>query len=137
MKRIQRSRAKGWKMPENAVYVGRPSKYGNPFVMYDWQAAFRAVLLLGEMGDRAGMGRAAVKLYRAWLTCDRTPAKDPGYDEFWQQVAIIKVDRKAPTIEEIHAELGGKDLACWCPLRDKSGNPIPCHADVLLEIANS
>lgn len=28
--RIQRKRTKGWKMPEGAVYVGRPSKYANP-----------------------------------------------------------------------------------------------------------
>ena len=28
------------------------------------------------------------------------------------------------------AELRGKDLACWCPLDQ------PCHADVLLEVAN-
>lgn len=27
-------------------------------------------------------------------------------------------------------ELRGKNLACWCPL------DAPCHADVLLEIAN-
>ncbi len=31
--RIQRSRAKGWRMPPGAVYVGRPSKWGNPFVV--------------------------------------------------------------------------------------------------------
>jgi len=31
MKRIQRKRTKGWKMPPNTVYVGRPSKWGNPF----------------------------------------------------------------------------------------------------------
>lgn len=29
------------------------------------------------------------------------------------------------------AQLRGKDLACWCPL------DAPCHADVLLEIANA
>lgn len=29
------------------------------------------------------------------------------------------------------AELRGKDLACWCPLGQ------PCHADVLLEWANT
>jgi hypothetical protein len=34
-------------------------------------------------------------------------------------------------------ELRGKNLACWCPLVDKDGNPVPCHADVLLEIANA
>lgn len=31
---------------------------------------------------------------------------------------------------QIRAELAGKDLVCWCPLDQ------PCHADVLLEIAN-
>lgn len=29
--RIQRKRTKGWKMPENTIYVGRPSKWANPF----------------------------------------------------------------------------------------------------------
>jgi Domain of unknown function (DUF4326) len=28
--RVQRQRTKGWKMPENTVYVGRPTKFGNP-----------------------------------------------------------------------------------------------------------
>jgi hypothetical protein len=32
--------------------------------------------------------------------------------------------------ERARVELGGKNLACWC----KPGEP--CHADVLLEIAN-
>jgi hypothetical protein len=32
--------------------------------------------------------------------------------------------------DQIQRELSGKDLACWC----KEGQP--CHADVLLEIAN-
>lgn len=32
--------------------------------------------------------------------------------------------------EKIEADLAGKNLACWCPLDQ------PCHADVLLEIAN-
>lgn len=29
--RIQRKRTKGWKMPEGAIYVGRPGPFGNPF----------------------------------------------------------------------------------------------------------
>lgn len=29
-KRIQRKRTKGWRMPKNTVYVGRPSRWGNP-----------------------------------------------------------------------------------------------------------
>ena len=32
-KRIQRRRAKGWKMPANAIYVGRPTVWGNPYVV--------------------------------------------------------------------------------------------------------
>jgi len=38
--------------------------------------------------------------------------------------------------QEMLDSLRGKDLACWCPLVDKDGNPVPCHADVLLELAN-
>jgi hypothetical protein len=33
------------------------------------------------------------------------------------------------TVEDVRRELRGKNLACWC----KEG---PCHADVLLEVAN-
>jgi len=29
--RIQRKRTRGWRMPEGAIYVGRPTRYGNPF----------------------------------------------------------------------------------------------------------
>lgn len=30
-RRVRRMRMKGWKMPPNTVYVGRGSKWGNPF----------------------------------------------------------------------------------------------------------
>lgn len=30
-KRIQRKRVKGWKMPPNTIYVGRPTRWGNMF----------------------------------------------------------------------------------------------------------
>lgn len=29
--RIQRRRTKGWRMPPGAIYVGRPTKWGNPW----------------------------------------------------------------------------------------------------------
>lgn len=32
-KRIQRKRTKGWKMPENTIYVGRPTKWGNAYTV--------------------------------------------------------------------------------------------------------
>lgn len=39
------------------------------------------------------------------------------------------------TVGEIRAELAGHDLMCWCLLTDVRGDPVPCHADVLLELA--
>jgi hypothetical protein len=38
---------------------------------------------------------------------------------------------KPPTLEKIKAELRGRNLACFCPLNQ------PCHADILLALANS
>ncbi len=35
MKRVQRSRKKGYKTPPNTKYVGRGSKWGNPFKVND------------------------------------------------------------------------------------------------------
>ena len=38
--------------------------------------------------------------------------------------------RLSVTVDDVKRELRGRDLACYCPL-DK-----PCHADVLLQVAN-
>lgn len=130
--RVQLSRAKGWKMPENTVRVSRPGRWGNPFIAHDWQASFRAVAL-GCRGDRAGRNQAAVQLFRMWLEATPstlTPADLEARSWFDREVMTLKLDRSPPTKEEIKAELRGKNLACWC----KAGEP--CHADVLLELAN-
>jgi hypothetical protein len=34
------------------------------------------------------------------------------------------------------SELRGKNLACWCKIHDANGVRVPCHADILLSIAN-
>lgn len=96
-KRIQRKRTKGWKMPENTVYVGRPTKWGNPYLISS---------RINQGLDR----QEAVNRYRAWvMACNHLSTLD---------------------VKRIKAELRGKNLACWC-------NPyLPCHADVLLQIAN-
>ena len=54
MKRIQRKRVKGWRMPSNTVYVGRPSKWGNPYKVNGLKP--RTVLLMygGWLRDRLG-----------------------------------------------------------------------------------
>jgi hypothetical protein len=79
-------------MPADAVYVGRPTRWGNPFAV-------------GSEGvpDRA----TSLARYEAWLAT---------------QPSLVAAAR---------AELAGRDLVCWCPLENG-----PCHADVLLEVAN-
>jgi hypothetical protein len=47
MKRIQRKRTKGWRMPENTVYIGRGSKCGNP----EWGAPDGNVFII-KLGRR-------------------------------------------------------------------------------------
>lgn len=42
----------------------------------------------------------------------------------------ISRPEQAELVAAIRRDLRGKDLACWCPLDE------PCHADVLIEIAN-
>lgn len=34
---IQRRRTKGWRMPVGAVYVGRPTEWGNPYWVGGWR----------------------------------------------------------------------------------------------------
>jgi hypothetical protein len=109
MKRIQRKRTKGWRMPENAVYVGRPTKWGNPFRMGDCIGEVQAwIVLAAEHDDKVPSYRlcfrAAMDLYRAWIG---------------RRISSGKCNLN---------ELRGKDLVCWCPLDQ------PCHADVLIEL---
>lgn len=114
--RIQRKRTKGWKMPPNTVCVDRTSKWGNIFRM----GLFYQLLPYGfscSSGNHEG--------YR-WCG-DRKTAT-----EMFKEMLGRKTENWEfhPTIDEIK-ELRGKTLACWCPLDQ------PCHADVLLEIANA
>ena len=112
--RVQRKRTKGWRMPEGAIYVGRPSVYGNPFAV---GASFcgPTIRTVHDMAD-------AVALFRYWLSLDVLNHL------VWDSALIAAHVRikAALALDEIR----GRDLACWCPLDE------PCHADVLLEIAN-
>lgn len=85
-RRIQRKRTKGWRMPEGAVYVGRPTKWGNPF-----------------------RGADAVSLYR-----DLINRYANGRRECRESDNLSVWDRNI--VSHIRAELAGKDLVCWCPL---------------------
>lgn len=115
-KRIQRKRTKGWKMPENAVSVTRPGPWGNPFVVHHPNGP--------ETMKKAMTPEMAVASFRAMIE------KEGG----WFPVPLPwpkgKIPAQFTTVEDVKRELQGKDLACFCPLDQ------PCHADVLLEIAN-
>lgn len=74
------------KIPDDAVYVGRPSKWGNPY-----------------------------KLDMDKLECIRR----------FREYAIMRLEEVPDWLKPLE----GKDLVCWC-------SPLPCHADVLLELAN-
>lgn len=114
-KRIQRQRTKGWKMPAGAVYVGRPTKWGNPWTK---KKALAADLFKPEC-----VVQVCVNEFRAWLT--KEPSPNSEHLGTWLALEPMRKEMLA-TLDELR----GKDLACWCPLDQ------PCHADVLLEIAN-
>ena len=113
-RRIQRSRAKGWRMPEGAVYVGRPSMDSNPFLVIQdgprWGVWRNGSLEQHQARDRADAHDLAVALYRRDM--EAACARDP------QAADLMRM------------RLRGRDLCCWCP------PGLACHADVLLEIAN-
>ena len=92
-------------MPPNTVYVGRPTKWGNPFRLGQPNGDDCMVCATRE---------EAVAKYRSELTTFGDGINFTGC-----------------TPAEIRQELRGKNLACWCPLDQ------PCHADVLLELANA
>jgi hypothetical protein len=115
-RRIQRKRTKGWRMPEGAVYVGRPTKWGNPYVV-GCVASRRSFGILTQTTVRNT--KMATAYFERWITGDKLVPLSG-----WNQ------HRAVPSVDEICAELAGKDLACWCPIGQA------CHADVLLRIAN-
>jgi len=138
-KRIQRRRVKGWKMPEGAVYVGRGSKWGNPYIL--GEAQIRTPALdgpgwehEGRLFKRSGENHAFVH-GDGRITWHHVEDASPAqcvemYREYVTGATERSGYRHPDRTEEIRAALAGKDLACWCP-PDR-----PCHADVLLDIAN-
>ena len=134
--RIQMRRTKGWRKPEGAVYVGRPSRWGNPFHIVDGMGD--CLFEIGREGpcpslsqeERDRMVRAeAVRWYRHWL--DGISMHQTEFSRWRSTNPTKPVTQRAPyTADDIRRELRGRDLVCWCPLDQ------PCHADVLLELAN-
>ncbi len=135
--RIQRKRTKGWRMPPNTVSVARPGLWGNPFNFRSSDFCWLA-LSYGCRGHRLGRQEASVKAFSEWID---PPAKGKklvrmergirfGNDEKSLQIGPRLIIGPPPTIDTIRAKLRDKNLACFCKIGE------PCHADVLLELAN-
>jgi len=119
--RVQLSRKAGWRKPENTAVVARPSKWGNPFKIsrvecmwggFCFTVADHTGIYLDHIDTMAIARQHAVTLYRLHTG-------PMGSHEF-----------DADTLRTLREQMAGKNLACWCPLNQ------PCHADVLLELAN-
>ena len=118
-RRIQLRRMKGWRLEPNARSVARPGYYGNPYwvggvyLTAEWLPFPLPTARTWEgplaSGDGAYVRCADVAQAVAWFRQWAVYALEP--EKIWL--------------------LRGLDLACWCAPGD------PCHADVLLELANS
>lgn len=115
-RRIQRKRAKGWRMPADTVYVGRPTIFGNPWAI---ESAKASGLFLPD-----ACAQVVVDEFRAWLEGGK-PSPNSEHLGSWQRLE----DRRTRLLDGLES-LRGKNLACWC------SEGQPCHADVLLELAN-
>lgn len=131
--RVQLRRTKGWRMPANTIVVARPHRWGNPWKIGDNMSDPKA-----PGGDINGKGEVQPKGWRTCRTADdcvqafrNSVEWDP--DVPWVIGNLVCIGGYGPehkNIKTIRTELRGKNLACWCALDQ------PCHADVLLEIAN-
>jgi hypothetical protein len=125
--RIQRRRTAGWRKPDGAVYVGRGSKWGNPCTQV------RMPALDGSEWEQEGrLGKVSGERH-AFVHPDKSVTWHLVKDATREQaVAMYRrwLDMRPGLVEAARAELAGRDLMCWCPLDE------PCHADVLLSIAN-
>lgn len=119
--RIQLRRTRGWRKPENTVVVSRPSKWGNPFSISKEDGDWIVVSCLPK--DLAYEKYPVV----IWKCDARNEATAKAVELFSEAIAIGDLGF---LLSDVRQELRGKNLACWCP----PGSP--CHADVLLRVAN-
>ncbi|WP_433259280.1 DUF4326 domain-containing protein (plasmid) [Streptosporangium sp. CA-135522] len=113
-------------MPEGAVYVGRPSVWGNPIriTLRKFDDERRPMWhVTGSPRYLDGPAFNVLKNARVEATLQ------------FKADLLRWGDIDYPSMEEVRAQLAGKDLACWCPLPEP-GEIDWCHARIVLEIAN-
>jgi len=109
-------------MPPNTVCVTRPGKWGNPFIIRERRGKFEVLTTLPNDIASEGVERVVVAV------------GDTREEAARKAVALFKTALLSEDLpvhpHHVRDELRGKNLACFCP----PGSP--CHADVLLAIAN-
>lgn len=110
--RIQRTRRRLATTPAGAIYVGRPTLWGNPF-----------------RSDRFGHARS-VLMHADWLQ-GRMTIGDMESAGFGGDEILALLRRRQRVHRHLH-RLTGRNLQCWCPPASQW-----CHADTLLALANA
>lgn len=123
--RVQLRRTKGWKMPPNTVIVDRRTVFGNPSACRKHGCKRNPCACC----DMSGEDYCCLDVFREYVMSglEGRPSRTATFNVACDAVAgyphRTELIRRLP-------ELRGKNLACWCALNR------PCHADVLLELAN-
>ena len=139
-RRIQMTRQRPWRAEHpDAVIVARPGKWGNPYRVGETQMRYPCADGR-EAWEHEGRLHKPSGQKAAFFHGDGTVTWHEVRDATVAECVDLyreHLERWRPDLaERARAELAGRDLACWCPLEDKRGNRMPCHADVLLELAN-
>jgi hypothetical protein len=127
-KRIQRKRTQGFNLqaastnPNGVVYVGRPGKYGNPY----GDVKHLSPELCLKFYENTAQG-----IWEGPLIPEDSPVRDYLTKQLYDRHTRWRRRIDGHPLEAIRRDLSGKDLACWCPLSS------PCHADILLRLANA
>lgn len=129
--RVQRRMAKGWRKPEGAVYVGRPSEWGNPFKLAHIPATAPGETTWYRVYDTGNRSRI--------LRDEPVLISDPGAKYLAARFAADHFDLHTGPLglyayddakQARLLALAGRHFMCWC------GLDAPCHGDVLLHRAN-
>jgi|CXWL01.1.fsa_nt_gi hypothetical protein len=112
--RVQLSRKRGWTMPPNTVKTDRSTGFGNPYRVW------KAKPLDAKPLEKPWWVESELHV---WMFATKDEATAAAIRLFTETMTDHMKDK-------VRQSLKGKNLACWC----RTG--APCHADVLLEIAN-
>ena len=120
-RRVRRKRTKGARTPDGCICVDRSTGFGNPFPVKRatsiGMGVYKHVWVVGSWTSPA-----------IWFKDTREDAVRLSLDAYREW---INHPQQQTLREKAIKSLRGRDLACWCP------DGSPCHADVLLEIANA